>query len=274
MEKAQKEMSFLGHLEELRWHIIRSLLFILVAATAAFFMKDLLFNTLLFGPKHPDFITYRALCKLSKWMGLGADNCIDKLPFGIQSRTLAGQFSSHIWASAIAGIILGFPYLTYELWRFIKPGLTQREVRYSIWGMRASTFLFLSGVLFGYFLIAPLSIHFLANYRVSREITNEIDLRSYVSTVSTAVLASGLVFQLPTVVLILTKLGLITPIFLKKYRRHSFIAIMTVAAIITPPDISSLVLVTLPISLLYELSIFISAIVSKKNAGGQRANPN
>ncbi|MEH0007737.1 MAG: twin-arginine translocase subunit TatC [Flavobacteriales bacterium] len=257
-------MSFLGHLEELRWHIIRSLLFILLAAIAAFFMKGLLFDTLLFGPKHPDFITYRVLCKISKWLGLGADTCIDQLPFSIQSRTLAGQFSSHIWASIIAGIIVGFPYLVWELWRFVKPGLTQKETRYSVWGMRASAFLFLSGVLFGYFLIAPLSINFLANYRVSREITNKIDLSSYVSTVSTAVLASGLVFQLPTIVLILTKIGLITPAFLKKYRRHALVVIMIIAAIITPPDISSLVLVTLPVLLLYELSIFISAIVSKK----------
>lgn len=259
-------MSFLGHLEELRWHLIRSTIAITAAAILAFFLKGLIFDTLLFGPKRPDFITYQVLCKLSHRFGLGTGMCIKKLPFVIQNRSMAGQFSTHIWASLISGVVLGFPYLVWELWRFIKPGLNPKEIRYSLLGMASSTLLFLFGILFGYFLIAPLSINFLANYRVSDQIVNEIDLSSYTATILNAVLASGLVFQLPVLVFLLTRTGLVTPVFLKRYRRHALIVIMIIAAIITPPDISSLVLVTLPVFFLYEISIFISVVVREKNA--------
>lgn len=273
MEKHKRvprgEMPFLAHVEALRWHIIRSMAAVIILAVVAFFMKHFIFDTLLFGPKNPDFITYRTLCRLSQRLGLGAHMCIDKLPFVIQNRSMAGQFSTHIWASIIAGIIMAFPYILWELWRFIKPGLKAKEIRYSLLGIASSSLLFIAGILFGYFLIAPLSLNFLANYRVSEQIVNEIDLKSYIATILNTVLASGLVFQLPIIIFILSKIGLVSPSFLRKYRRHALIVIMVIAAIITPPDVSSLVLVTLPVFLLYEVSIFISAVVYKKRSAKQ-----
>ena len=255
----------MGHLEELRWHLIRSIGAIAIGAVIAFFLKSFIFDVVLFGPKNPDFITYKALCTLSKMIGMDDTICIDSLPFIIQNRTMAGQFSSHIWASIIVGIILAFPYIIWEIWRFIRPGLTKKEMRYSRRGLFASSLLFFLGVCFGYFLIAPLSIKFLGTYQVSSSIMNEIDLPSYVSTIVTVTIASGLIFQLPILVYILTKVGLVTPNFLKTYRRHALVLILVLAAVITPPDVSSQILIAIPLFFLYEASIRISKMVYRKS---------
>ncbi|MEN8139350.1 MAG: twin-arginine translocase subunit TatC [Bacteroidota bacterium] len=260
------EMSFLGHLEVLRWHLVRAFAAIFIFTIIAFVSKDIIFDDIIFGPKQPDFFTYRMLCNLSKFFGMdGAGMCMDEMPFVVQNRTMAGQFTSHLWVSFIAGFIIAFPYIMWEMWRFLKPGLTIKERSYTNGVVFVSTVLFMLGILFGYYLIAPLSINFLGGYRVSDEILNEIDLSSYISTVSTVTLSSGVVFELPIIVYFLAKIDLLTPDMMRSYRRHSFVGVLVLSAIITPPDISSQILVSIPIMILYELSIYIAAFVVKQN---------
>ncbi len=264
MSKNKNQMSFLEHLEELRWHLIRSICAIVIFSITAFLFKNIIFDDILFGPKSPNFITYRILCKISNAIGLGDTACINELGFIIQNRKMAGQFSSHIWASFITGIIIAFPYMIWELWKFLVPGFTSKEKRYSRGMVFISSLLFIMGVCFGYFLITPLSIQFLANYHISEHIANEIDLSSYIHTICMIVVSSGLVFQLPILIYFLSKIGLISPEIMKKYRKHALIGVLILAAIITPPDISSQILVSIPILFLYQISIYISKSVIKK----------
>ncbi len=259
----QKEMSFLDHLEELRWHLVRSTIAVLIIAVVAFIFKRFVFDVLIFGPTRPDFATYRMFCSISQSMGMDSF-CFQEMPFSIQSRKMAGQFSTHLWTSIYAGIIVGFPYILYEFWRFISPGLKENERKSSRGFIVVASFLFFTGVLFGYYVISPLSINFLGNYQVSEEVRNQFDLESYISLVRTSVLACGIVFELPILMYILTKIGLITPESLRKYRKYSIIIILILSAIITPPDVVSQIIVAIPILILYEVSIFISKMVIKK----------
>lgn len=256
-------MSFLDHLEELRWHLIRSIASILVFAILAFLSKGLIWETIILGPSRPDFWTYRMICQLGEKIRISVF-CIEELPFIIQSRQMTGQFTMHILSSVVIGLLCAFPYTFWEIWRFIKPGLYEKEQTVS----RGATFfvsvLFLSGVLFGYFLVTPLAVNFLANYQVAPSILNEFDIISYVTTISTLVLMCGLMFQLPIVVYFLSKAGLVTPQLMKTYRRHAIVVILILSAIITPPDVISQVLIAFPLVLLYQISIFISRRVLKK----------
>lgn len=251
------------HLEVLRWHLVRSSAAILIGATVAFLSKHVLFDVIIFGPKYPDFITYRLFCEFTTWLtGVGM-MCMSEMPFDILNTKMAGQFSTHIMVSLIAGFILAFPYVLWEVWRFIKPGLHDTERKYSRGVLFFASVLFIMGVLFGYYLISPLSVQFLGTYSVSKEVTNFIDLNSFITTVSTVTLATGLVFELPIIVYFLAKTGLLTPEWMRTYRKHAFVLILILSAIITPPDISSQVLVCLPIIGLYEISIKICARVVK-----------
>ena len=262
--EAPNEMSFLDHLEELRWHLIRSTMAIFIIACVAFFMSDFVFDTIIFGPKKPDFPSYSVFCKLSKLLGFSEAFCSTEPLFEIQSRVMAGQFSAHIWTSIWAGFILGFPYILYEIWKFISPGLYEKERKTSRGFIFVASFLFFMGVLFGYYVVAPLSINFLGGYSISKEIHNDIDLASYIATVRSAVIACGLIFELPIIIYFLTKIGLITPEILKKYRKIALVVVLILSAVITPPDIASQIVVALPILLLYQISIFISGRVLKK----------
>jgi sec-independent protein translocase protein TatC len=264
--KSQDEMSFLDHLEELRWHLIRSTLAIVIIASIALLMKEFIFDTILFGPKNMDFPTYRFFCKIGTFIGIDSDFCADELPFTVQSRLMAGQFSAYLWTSIWVGFIIGFPYLLYEMWKFISPGLHENERKHSKGFIFTASLLFFCGALFGYYVVAPLSINFLGTFKVSEEVTNEFDLASYVATVRTSVIACGLIFELPIIVYFLTKVGLVTPEILRKYRKISLVVVLILAAVITPPDIASQVVVALPILVLYQLSIFISKRVLKKQA--------
>lgn len=268
MAKKQKknvnEMSFLDHLEDLRWHLIRSTLAILIASTAAFMAKDFIFNVILFGPKAADFFTYEIFCNISKYLGLDESFCFKELPFRIQSRTMAGQFSAHIWTSITAGFILAFPYVIYQFWKFLSPGLYENERKSSKWFIFATSFLFFMGVLFGYYIVTPLSINFLGSYTVSEEVFNDFDLSSYIGLVRACVLACGLIFELPIIIYFLSKLGLVTPDFLRKNRKYSIVLILILSAIITPPDVASQIIVSIPVVILYEISIFISKAVVRK----------
>ena len=259
----QKDMSFLEHLEELRWHIVRCILFILVFAILAFIFNEIIFDRIIIAPKTPGFFTNRLLCLLGTKVNIKA-LCINSVPFNIININMAGQFTTHIMVSIIAGFIIAFPYIFYEFWRFMRPAMYQKEKHYSKGAVFFSSLLFLLGILFGYFVIVPLSVHFLGSYQVSEEVVNQINLISYISTVASITLASGIIFELPILVYFLTKIGLVTPEFLKKYRKHSLIAVLALAAIITPPDIFSQVLVCLPLLALYEIGIVISRKIKEK----------
>jgi len=257
------EMSFLDHLEELRWHLIRSVLAIVIIATIAFLFKDFIFDVLLFGPKNKDFITYRWFCTISQTLGQGSSFCIDELPFRIQSRTVAGQFSAHLWTSVLAGFILSFPYIIYEFWKFISPGLYEKERKNARGFIFIASILFFIGVLFGYYIVTPLSINFLGNYSVSSEIFNDFDLSSYIGLLRASVLASGIIFELPLIIYFLTRIGVVTPEFLRKNRKISLVLVLSLSAIITPPDVVSQIIVSIPILILYEVSILIAKIVTR-----------
>lgn len=262
------EMSFLEHLEELRWHLIRSILAILLMAIIAFLFKNIVFDTVILAPRNPVFITNRLLCELGKAVNI-LKLCINTQPFEVISIKMAGQFSMHIVVSLIAGIIVAFPYIFYEFWKFIVPALYSKEKKYARGAVFYSSVLFLLGVLFGYYIITPLSVHFLGSYSVSEEVTNQINLISYVRTVTSVALASGIVFELPVMAYFLTKIGLVNPKFLKKYRKHSLVIILALSAIITPPDIFSQVLVAFPLIILYEVGIGISRRIIRKQEGAE-----
>ncbi len=262
-EKA--EMSFLEHLEALRWHLMRAVIAVLTLAIILFFYREIVFDNFLFAPKHPDFWTYRMLCLLSDYLEMGDALCIRELPFELINTELSGQFTMHIWVSFVAGFILAAPYVLWEIWSFIKPALHEKERKYSKGVVFFSTLLFFAGVLFGYYVIVPLSINFLGSYQVSADVKNMIAMDSFVSTVTTITFASGIVFELPIVIYFLTQIGLMTPQFMRTYRKHAMVIILIVAAVITPsPDVTSQLLVAFPLYLLYELSIFVSMYVVKK----------
>ncbi|WP_265198561.1 twin-arginine translocase subunit TatC [Aureitalea sp. L0-47] len=261
------EMSFLNHLEELRWHLIRATIAVVVMGTVAFILKDFIFDTLIFGPTKKDtFPTYKLLCKGAQFLGFEGTFCDTQFPFRIQSRTPAGQFSAHIWTSITAGFIVAFPYILYEFWRFVSPGLYRNERRSARGFIIVASLLFFTGVLFGYYVVTPLSINFLGTYQVSEAVFNDFDLSSYIGLVRACALASGLIFELPIIIYFLTSIGLVTPQFLRKYRKFALVIVLIISAIITPPDIASQVIVAIPVIVLYEVSIFISkAVIRRQN---------
>jgi sec-independent protein translocase protein TatC len=263
VEDEPGEMSFLDHLEELRWHLIRSLIAIFVFAIAAFISKGLIFGEIILGPSKSSFWTYKMLCILSELLNSDA-LCISELPFIIQSRQMTGQFSMHITSSFVIGLICAFPYTFWEIWRFVKPGLYEKERKAASGATFYVSLLFFIGVLFGYFVVTPISINFLSNYQIDPSILNEFDIISYVSTVTTLVLACALLFQLPIVVYFATKAGLVSSVLLKNYRKHSIIVILMLSAVLTPPDPFSQVLIAIPLGLLYQLSILIAVRLEKK----------
>ncbi|TGE15093.1 twin-arginine translocase subunit TatC [Hymenobacter elongatus] len=255
-------MSFIDHLEALRWHIIRSAIAIVVFTTAAFLAKDFLFHDLILGPSRGDFWTYRAFCEFGRWIGADA-LCIGKPTFDLQNRQMSGQLTMHISSSFVVGLAMAFPYTFWEIWRFVKPGLYPHEQANSRGAVFFVSVLFILGLMFGYFIAAPLSINFLASYQLDASIENQIDLQSYISTLTTMSLSCAFVFELPMIVFFLAKAGLITPEIMRLYRKHAIVVILIVAAIITPPDISAQIIVTIPILLLYELSINIARVVAR-----------
>lgn len=257
------EMSFLDHLEELRWHLIRSILSILVGAVLAFIFKDFVFDQIILAPRSPHFWTNRILCQMAQTYNMPS-LCINSTTFELISVKMSGQFSMHVTVSIIIGLIVAFPYVFWEFWRFVSPALHSKEKKYARGAVSVSSSLFLIGVVFGYYLIVPFTVAFLGSYTVSAEVSNKINLISYISTISSVVLASGIIFELPILAYFLTKIGLLTPSFMRKYRKHSIVVIFIVAAIITPPDAVSQTLVALPLILLYEVSIFVSGSVIRR----------
>ncbi len=258
-----REMTFIEHLEELRWHLIRAVGAILVFAITAFIFIKQIFRDVILAPSRADFWTYRQLCKLSDVTGY-ADLCVQKLDFQLQALGMADQFTMSLTSSLIIGLCFAFPYAFWELWRFIQPGLKQTEQRAARGGVFYVSFLFLTGLAFGYFIVTPLAINFLANYTISDQIKNQFDITSYIGVVITLALGCALMFQMPIVAFVLSKVGILTPKFMKTFRKHAWIVILIVAGIITPsPDVYSQVLVALPLMGLYELSILVSRSVER-----------
>ncbi|GAB3983714.1 twin-arginine translocase subunit TatC [Spirosoma terrae] len=271
IEEEGKEMSFLDHLEELRWHIIRAVGSIFVFAIIAFVFIEDIWNTVIMGPKSPNFWTYRMMCKLSDATGY-ADLCVKKLNFELQALGVSDQFTMALTSSLIIGLCFAFPYAFWELWRFIKPGLRQTEKQAARGAVFYVSSLFLMGLLFGYFIVSPLAINFLANYQITPEIKNQFDITSYIGILVTLSLGCALMFQMPIVAFVLSKVGILTPAFMREYRKHAWIVILVVAGIITPsPDIYSQVLVALPLAMLYEVSILVSGSVQKARLADEKA---
>jgi sec-independent protein translocase protein TatC len=271
-DQVEGEMSFFQHLEALRWHIIRAALAILVFAILTFTFFDFIYRNIIMAPTFQDFWTYRMMCKGGQWLQSVSSYfqaksfCIDKqLNITMINTELAGQFNLQLNSSIIIGLILGIPYLLFELWRFIRPALHENERKAASGFVFYSSFLFFLGVLFGYYVVTPLSIRFLATYTVSDSIKNLYSIDSYISTVTMLTLLAGIVFQLPIVVYILSSLGILTPKFMREKRRYATIAIFVLAAIITPsPDALSMLIVAMPLFVLYELSIWVSAYVYRR----------
>ncbi len=271
-KKSTDEMSFLDHLEDLRWHLIRATLGIVIAGTVAFIFSRSIFRVIIFGPLSMDFPTYSMLCKAATFLNIESSFCGEQLPMIIQNRTMAGQFSADIWTSITAGFIISFPYVLYQFWSFISPGLHEKERKYSRGFIFVASFLFFIGVLFGYFVVCPLSINFLANYNISDVVDNQIDISSYIALVRSTALASGIIFELPIIIYFLTKVGLVTPQFLRKYRKYALVIVLILSAIITPPDIASQIIVAIPVLILYQISIYISKVVVRRQQKKAKAN--
>lgn len=271
MSNSPDQMSFLEHLEELRWRIIRAVVAILVCAIVAFIFKGIIFDGIILAPKNADFPTYRFLCLISESLGMGDSLCITST-FELQNIDMSGQFTSHLMVSIVAGLVVSFPYVFYQLWSFVQPGLHDNERNTARGVVFFTSVLFMAGICFGYYVIAPLSVQFLGGYKVSEQVENIISLSSFISTVTTTTLASGIVFQLPIVVYFLAKIGLVTPTFLRQYRKHAIVGVLILSAIITPPDITSQILVTLPLLVLYEISIYIARVVVRNSGREQSAS--
>ncbi len=267
----QAEMSFLEHLEELRWHIIRSFIAVFVLAVIAFIFQDFIFSEIIFKPKMPDFWTNRMFAKLGDLIGSEKIK-INQKELNLINIKLAGQFTMSMWASMIAGLILAAPVIFLEFWKFIKPALYENEKRIASGAVYYTTFLFIIGLLFGYYLIVPLSIQFFGTYTISSEVANQINITSYISMVVSVVFASGVIFLLPVFSYALSKVGLLTPEFMRKYRKHAFVLLLLLSAIITPPDVFSQIMVAIPLIALYEVSIFISGRVVKGIEKKERLN--
>jgi sec-independent protein translocase protein TatC len=263
-EKKHKEMSFLGHLEELRWLLVRSTAVVLILAVAAFFFSDFIFNEIIFGPKDPSFITYEFFCNISKQFGYDS-LCMTEMPFIIQNVSMGGQVSVLIWVCITAGFIVGFPFILWEIWKFISPALYDNEKKHARVFIITASLLFFAGVLFGYYIIVPLSVQFFGTFYVSPEVVNEFNLESYINLIKSSAIASGIFFELPILIYFLTKLGLVTAQSLRGFRKYTLIIVLTLSAIITPPDVISQIIVAIPIMILYEMSIWIAVFMERKN---------
>jgi sec-independent protein translocase protein TatC len=249
-------MSFLDHLEELRWRLVRAAIAILIVGIGIWIYQTWLIENLFLSMSKEDFVTFRVMCDL---FGV----CIDDIPLEMISTDMMGQFSYALNMSIMGGIVLAFPYVFFQVWNFVKPGLKANELKVARGTVFYTTLLFFLGILFGYFVIAPMTVQFFGSYQLSQEISNKFTVSSYMSIVLSTIFFTGLLFLIPVVIYFLAKLDLITPMVLKKYRRHAVVAILILAALITPPNLISQIIVAIPIMILYEISILLAVRISK-----------
>jgi sec-independent protein translocase protein TatC len=264
-KKNANEMSFFEHIEELRWHLIRAIVSILVVAIAVFFSKTFVFQHVILGPTRPDFVTYRFFCSLFENFCFYPDN------LQIITRDIQEQFISHMKVSLWLGMIVAFPYVFYEFWRFIKPGLYKNEIKAAKGMVFVCSALFLLGVSFGYFIISPIAITFLSSYSVSPDIANTTTLAALVNSMTMFTLPVGLIFEMPVIMYFLAKIGIVSSAFLVQYRRHAIVFIVILAAIITPPDAITQMMIAIPLYLLYEVSIIVTKRIDAEKAAAEAA---
>jgi sec-independent protein translocase protein TatC len=264
----ETEMSFLQHLEEFRWHLVRSAVVVVVFAVLAFCFNDFVFDTIIFGPLQKDFFSYKALCSIGHKIGVGDAMCMEVREQHLQTLSASEQFFNHMWIAFLAGVILGFPFILWELWKFVRPALKNQEVGPVKVFVFIASMLFIVGIFFGYFLLFPMSYNFLVNYQVSSSgiVQTQNTFDDYISLISTMTLVSGIIFEMPILVYFLTRMTLLTPKFMRKYRKHAVVVILIIAAVVTPsPDVTSQMIVAVPMYLLYEISVFVSAWVVRKH---------
>lgn len=267
----EREMSFLDHLEELRWHLIRSFTAIFIIAILVFVFIDIVFDKVLLAHLKPDFATYKFFCNVFSGIGIDSDFCTISFNQTLQSLNPTQQLMTAIWASLIIGFILAFPYILWEVWRFIAPGLLDNERKHSKGFIFSASFLFFLGILFSYFVIIPMSVYFFYNFKISDAVQNNFKLDAYISLITNTLIGVAIFFELPVLIYFLSKIGLVTPEFLKKYRKHALVVVLILSAIITPPDIASQIIVSVPIMILYEISIYISKYVIKKQKNVEKS---
>jgi sec-independent protein translocase protein TatC len=262
--QSSKEMTFWEHLGELRKRLIRIVLSVLLMSIVAFINRDIIFDKIILAPKDGDFITYQWLCKLGAWLNVES-LCMTDTHIKLINFNLSGQFMTHMTISMVVGLILAMPYIFWQVWQFIKPALYERERKYARTAVFIMSALFIVGVVFSYFFMVPWTLNFLGTYQVSALVENQIALNSYISTVVSVILSVGATFELPVVIFVLAKLGIISPQFLIKNRKYAFVIVLIIAAIITPPDVFSQIIVTIPLWALYEASIIVAKRVSPRD---------
>ena len=260
----EKEMSFLNHLEELRWHLVRSISAIFIIGIGLFTIQEFVYNKFLLAHIDPNFITYRLFCDFFSFFGVDSNFCSLDYPKTLQVLKPTQQLMNSIWSSFILGAIVAFPYILWEMWRFISPGLHPNKIKKSRGFIFTASFLFFIGVLFSFYIIAPISVNFLYTYQISDKLINQFTMEAHIGLITNMLLGVSIMFELPVLVYFLTKIGLITPEFLKHYRKHALVIVLILAAIITPPDVASQIIVAIPVLILYEISIKVSKIVIKK----------
>ncbi|MEI8052141.1 MAG: twin-arginine translocase subunit TatC [Bacteroidota bacterium] len=268
-DEKRSEMSFVDHLEALRWHVVRSVIVWLTITIVLFIKIDWIFDKIIFAPASSNFITYGKLCQFSHWLGIGDALCMPPINLQLQGNTVSGPFMSALSISMIGGLVLAFPFLIWELWRFIKPALSEKELKYSKGSIFWVSICFFIGAAFGYYLLAPFTFNFLANFTLGTGGAYKYipTLDDYIDTLNNIILGCGISFELPVFVYILTKIGIISASFLRKNRKYAVLIILIIAAVVTPsPDWTSQMIVFVPLQLLYEISVFIAARVDRDKA--------
>ena len=266
-------MSFLDHLEELRWHLVRSFVAIFIIAIIIFINIEFVFNEVLLAHLDPNFTTYQFFCKVFTAIGIESSFCDIQFSQTLQALNPTQQLMTAIWSSLILGFIVAFPYVLWEIWRFISPGLHENERKGSKGFIFTSSFLFFLGILFSYYVIVPMSVYFFYSFKISDAVVNNFKLDAYMSLVNNTLIGVAIFFELPIIIYFLSKIGLITPEFLRKYRKHALVVVLVLSAIITPPDVASQVIVAFPIMILYEISIYISKFVINKQLKNVTKSP-
>ncbi|MEI9933675.1 MAG: twin-arginine translocase subunit TatC [Ferruginibacter sp.] len=265
----KSEMTFFDHIEDLRWHLIRSLLAFGILASLVFIYRDWVFDNIITAPTREDFISYRMLCKLGSFLHIGDTLCMNPVNINFQINTVNGTFSSAMSLAIVGGLIAAFPYILWELWKFIKPALSAKEIKYARGSIFWVSFFFFCGAAFGYYLLAPFTYNFLANFSLGKFATIKYipSITDYIDSLTNIMLGCGLAFELPVLSYVLAKLGIISGVFLRKYARLAFIIILIISAIITPsPDWTSMLIVAAPLTLLYWISVLLATKVDKENA--------
>ena len=263
-DTAKKEMSFIQHLDELRGHLFKSAIAIAIGAIIMAVYNTFIVKKILMGPTHKDFPTYGILCKISQHIGLGSKLCMEQINVQMQSTTVAGQFGVYFNIILIGGFILAFPYVFWQFWTFVRPALTKKELTNSSGVIFWVSLLFFTGTLFGYFVIAPYTINFFSNFSLDDNIENKWTIASYFNTIVPLIMGAGLAFQLPLVMFFLAKIGIVSASYLRRVRKYAIVIMLVLAGIITPPDMLSQIICTIPLMFLYEISILLCVKVEKK----------